>query len=147
METKQFSLNTVASVITGRVLTSPKSDDDNGISDIYEILSWMTDDEVYTHQIPRFMSECKPYLLKQYPSLSACISQLHILDNLLPAAKRGGGAQVAVDHYITWLRGEIELLPFYDVAKIPQDDHTKKDPVEEMAKGKKIIVINPEADE
>lgn len=138
METKQFPLRTVLSVVTGRLLTERKSSDDNGIGNIYEILDWMTDDSVYTHTIPRFIDECKPYLLQWFPTLQVAINDLHILDEMLAGAKQGSGdPDDGIQTYIGWLRGERELLPFYDVPKIPKDDHTAKEPAQELAEIKR----------
>ena len=41
-QTKRFSLRTVLTVTTGRLLTAPTEDGGNGIGDLYEILGWIT---------------------------------------------------------------------------------------------------------
>src|SRR5688572_14476801 len=79
-ETKTFPLRVVLTVTTGRLLTEPKGERDNGISDVYQILGWMTNDEPFTHQLPRFCDECKPWLLRWFPELAAAESALQILD-------------------------------------------------------------------
>lgn len=63
METRDFHIGDILTITTDRLL-SPR-----GVGGVYDILGFMTGDEVYTHQIPRFMDECKPYLMKQHPQL------------------------------------------------------------------------------
>jgi len=60
---KTFDVRVILSATTGRLVTKSQGPDDNGIGDLYELLGWMTDDSPFTHQIPRFMQECKPWLL------------------------------------------------------------------------------------
>jgi hypothetical protein len=40
-----------------------------GLDGLCDILSFMTGDEVFTHTLPRFISECEPYLKNQFPQL------------------------------------------------------------------------------
>lgn len=64
MNSKQFHLGDVLSIIDGRLL-SPRHMDG-----IYDILNFMTGDSLVTHQLPRVKTECKPFLLKQHPQLA-----------------------------------------------------------------------------
>lgn len=64
MNTKEFSLGAVVTVITGRMLVTD-------IGDVYKILNFMCKDELFTHQLPRAIKECKPYLLEQFPQLNS----------------------------------------------------------------------------
>ena len=146
METKRFSLRVILTVVTGRLLTERKSAKDNGIGDLYEILAWMTNDEPYTHVLVRFADECRPYLLEWFPALKHAISDLHILDKKL---KSNGDPEDGIKIYLDWLRKDRELLPFYDVPKIPRDDHTVKDPIAELKEMgiKNPIVISPASEE
>ena len=69
-QTKRFSLRTVLTVTTGRLLTAPTEDGGNGIGDLYEILGWITmESSPNTHQLGRFADECKPYLFRFFPEL------------------------------------------------------------------------------
>ena len=40
------------------------------IDGIYDILNFMTRDNLYTHQLPRVRRECVPHLLRQHPQLA-----------------------------------------------------------------------------
>lgn len=56
-----FHLGEILSVATGKMLSL------RGMSGIYDILNYMTDDNLFTHQLPRASDECKPRILEQYP--------------------------------------------------------------------------------
>lgn len=62
-QTKDFHLGDVLSITTG-VLVSFRS-----MEGIYDILNFMTGDDLFTHQLPRATDECKPHLLEQFPEL------------------------------------------------------------------------------
>lgn len=128
-ETKPFPLRVVLTVTTGRLLTEPKGDRDNGIGDLYELLNWMTDDELFTHQLPRAANECKPWLLRWFPELEryGSVEALAGLDMLL-VNHQGRDAIPA------WLDGMAFIggKPSYDVPRMPADDHERKHPYDEL---------------
>lgn len=64
MTSKQFHLGDVLSVTDGRLM-SPRH-----MEGVYEILNFMTGDNLFTHQLGRAADECRPVLLKKYPQLS-----------------------------------------------------------------------------
>ena len=37
------------------------------IDDVYKFLNWMTNDNLFTHALPRAADKCNPYLEKQFP--------------------------------------------------------------------------------
>lgn len=61
---KQFHISDVLSVTTGRLVST------RHMAGIYEILNHMTNDQLFTHQLPRASAECKPWLIRQYPQLA-----------------------------------------------------------------------------
>ncbi len=63
MGNKNFHIGDVLSITTG-CLVSPRK-----MEGVYDILNFMTGDNLFTHQLPRASDECKPYLFKQYPQL------------------------------------------------------------------------------
>lgn len=123
-ETKQFDLGTVLTISNGRLLTK--------IDGVYEILNWMTQDSLYTHQLPRAMRECRPWLLRWFPELEALNlpSPMAALDRLIELYGASEGCQ-------TWVRQQPESYPLvksvYDVPRIPRDDHDVIDPLAELA--------------
>jgi hypothetical protein len=62
METKNFDLGTILSIITPILLTD--------IGNVYEILNYMTGESLMTHQLPRVCKECASIILQQYPQLT-----------------------------------------------------------------------------
>ncbi len=136
-------------VTTGRLLTAPKSDDDNGISNLYDILGWMTNDEPYTHQLGRFMDECRPYLLRWFPELTTDSQDITKLNKLFADGEaKNESPQQAVEMWLAWmLETGVALKTSYDVPRIPRDDHTVRDPrielIEMRGSGKGIVEIDP----
>lgn len=58
---RTFDLGTVLTVTSGRLFTS--------MDNVYDILNYLSNDEIYTHQIPRVMTVAKSYVLERYPQL------------------------------------------------------------------------------
>jgi len=61
MEKHSFKLEVVLSAIYGVLLCH--------ISDVYRVLNFITNDNIYTHQLARVGKEIKPVIEKQYPFL------------------------------------------------------------------------------
>lgn len=122
--TKTFALGDVLSVTTAR-LVSPRHMDG-----LYDILNWMTGDDLYTHQIPRAMRECAPFLLKQFPQLAAINAEA-----------------VTPENWAAWLHEQVlEHGNEFAVAKLPEHAHEFIDPLSELAEKvhpDKIIVVDP----
>jgi len=132
MAKKTFTLQTVLSVTTGRLLIESKGPNDNGISDMYEILSHMTGDSVWTHQLGRFAEECKPWLFRWFPELATASACLDKLDEWIKKDMTGT-AQEGIKMWLT----EIKMLDpriqdTYEIEQIPMDDHNHKDPYDEL---------------
>jgi len=122
MRTKSFELRVLLSSTTGKLLTD--------IGDICKLLGWMTNDEPMTHQLPRFNQECKPWLLRWFPDLTAVNDELPRLEELLLV---GDNKKAACEQWLLEIR---ELVPSlqdsYDVHRIPRDDHEQKDAYDEL---------------
>ena len=58
-----FDLGAVLSVTTSILLCSH--------GDLYEVLNFMTGDNLFTHQLPRAAKDCQPHILQQHPGLGA----------------------------------------------------------------------------
>ena len=121
---RTFHLGDILSVTTGKLIAP------GGIGAIYDILNYMTTDNLFTHQIPRACRECSPWLLRQHPQLSEII--VPTLD---------------ANTWRAWLDEQVrkygERLP---VDPIPADDHDRKDPIQEVQEmvGKdRVIVVRP----
>ena len=120
MKTKHFPTLAILSVTSERLLTQPKNESEgNGIGQLYELLGWMTDDSPFTHQLPHFSRECKPWLLRMHPQLADFMEHI---------------CRMCDDGKVNELQAEMierlgETLP---VAKIPQDDHERKNFYDEL---------------
>jgi hypothetical protein len=124
METKRFELGDVLTITTGRLTTI------RHIEGVYDILNWMTSDNLYTHQLPRASRECEPWLLRWFPELAGAKQPLET------AIEAGGNV-------VDWLDAVRAACPTiqdaYDVPRIPRDDHDVIDPVQEA-----IDIIGPD---
>jgi hypothetical protein len=116
-ETKDFHLGDILTITTG-CLVSP-----DHIGGAYNILNWMTGDNLFTHQLPRASRECEGPLLEQHPQLAAV---------QVPAFEAGTRDEMELA-VMTWLASQTaiygERLP---VAKLPKDQHTEIDPIAEI---------------
>lgn len=61
--TRPFTLGAVLSVTTGKLLCD--------IGEVYQILSWMTGRDIFTHEIPSANDQCQPALIEAFPELAA----------------------------------------------------------------------------
>lgn len=59
---KKFSIQAALSITTDRLFT-------RNIGDVYEILNFITGDNLMTHQLPRAAEFAKPFILAAYPIL------------------------------------------------------------------------------
>lgn len=112
-QTKTFPIDAVMSTLTG-ILVS-----ESGIGCVYEVLSWMTGESVYTHQIPRISREARPVLLAEFPNMQTAIDEAQ---------------QVSGENWRDWLavwteRYGTEIpVPVMNIA-----EHERVDPVSELA--------------
>lgn len=116
---KTFSLGAVLSVATDRLLTD--------IGDLYKILGWMTGDSPYTHQLPRFMQECRPWLLRWFPDLQKAVDAQPQLNAMIAAQ----GAEQACKTWLETLIAGGQPAEF-EIEQISSDDHTRKNPYDEL---------------
>lgn len=126
MATKQFHLGDILSITTGR-LVSPTL-----IEGVYGILNFMTNDDLFTHQLPRAADECKPYLLRQFPQFADIDASV-----------------INRENWRTWLAEQVKRYgELFDVQPIPMDDHNVIDPFVEFKQmtGHDAIPFNPETD-
>jgi hypothetical protein len=132
-ETKRFPVRALLSVTTGRLLTETDDQHDgNGIGWLYELLGWMTNDSPFTHQLPRFNDECKPWLLRWFPELETADAALPRFDGMLNVARSDNADAKSIDDTIRRWVNSLGLKAEYDVPRIPADDHEVKNPIDEL---------------
>ena len=121
MNTQRFHLGAVLSMTTGKLLCAD-------IGDLYKIAQHLTGEPIWTHQLPRVMTESKPHLLAQFPALAAVT-----------------GEEVTPDNCWTWLHDRVaEHGEWFDVAPMPEHAHESIDPLSELAEKvhpSKIVVV------
>jgi len=116
---QRFTIGQILSVYTGKLMCD--------ISDLYKIANFLMDDNLFTHQLPRAAREAKPWLLESLPWLSGLT-----LD------------EVTAKNWKKRLQFYSEQFgEFHELAPIPSERRSHRDPVEEaneMASGRVIVV-------
>jgi hypothetical protein len=115
-ETRTFHLGDILTITTDR-LVSPRH-----VDGIYDILNFMTGDNLMTHQLPRACDECQGPLLAQHPDLAAVV----VPDDFGTDAEAGVKA---------WLAEQVAVYgETREVAPLADGEHTYIDPITEMRK-------------
>lgn len=68
MTTKQVNLRQLLNCTSFYLCSS--------MDDIYDVLNFMSADNLYTHQLPRVAEEVRPYLIEQHPFLEEASAKL-----------------------------------------------------------------------
>jgi len=111
-DTRDFHLGDILSITTG-LLVSPRH-----IKGVYDILNWMTGDNLFTHQLPRAGAECQGPLLEQHPDLAAVQVPDEFDDK---------------EHVERWLAEQVERFgETWPVAPIDPERHLRIDPIDEI---------------
>lgn len=123
-ETKTFSLAQILTMTTGRLLCD--------MDGVYKILNFLTQDDIFTHAIPRAMRTCKPYLKELLPQFDTPEFQLAVGELIeclgSPAAK--GHARPLIDG---WLLKQIEVYGnAFELEPMPSEKWLHIDPMEEL---------------
>lgn len=63
MDKSTFHISDVLSIISESLLST------KGMQGVQDLLTFMTTDEIYTHQVPEAMKEVRPLLVEQFPDL------------------------------------------------------------------------------
>ena len=141
---KQFHISDVLSVTTGRLVSS------RHIDGIYEILNFLTGDELFTHQLPRAMRECEPWLRMQFPQLfpedpktAALLDKLSIDME----ACREDDRKAIITDWVALVRDAHGLPDMLMIYEMGSDMHTHIDPVAEaeaMVGDGRVVVVHVE---
>lgn len=108
METRTFRIGAIISV-THEILLCD-------ISGIYELLNFITGENLFTHQLPRAVEHCKEHILNQCPELRG-LSVKHV--------NRENWQNFIVDV-------EAELGPTRDLCPLAAGEQINVDPLEEL---------------
>lgn len=108
---KEFATRDVLSTITGRLM--------GDIGGVYEVLNYMTGEDVFTHQLPRISREATPVVIAAHPQLQQAIDEAE---------------QVNQENYQHWRQTwEDRYGPTIAVPKFTEATHERIDPMSELA--------------
>jgi len=144
MAVQDFSLGTILTITTGKLL-SP-----DGVGGVYEILNYMTRDNLMTHQLPRASRHCAPYILKEWPVLGSeeAMREVARLDEVITQARAvenmglGDTVEESVKQWLKTFAATLGLPEKLSISRVPADDYYAKDPIEELSEmvGDKPII-------
>lgn len=145
---RPFHISDVLSVTTGRLVSS------RHMEGIYGILNFLTGDTLYTHQLPRAMRECEPWLRTQFPDLfpenpvtAAAIDGLEALMGDDDTASQRAAKMATWVDVLRMAHRLPEMLPVYELS---EGMHTHIDPIQEaeaMVGEDRVVVIEHAEDE
>jgi hypothetical protein len=138
---RDFNLSDILTITTGRLVSS------RHMEGVHDLLNFMTQDTLFTHQLPRAAVECRSWLLRQHPILGEAESAIPRLETMLAEAAYPGAISAACDRWVDGLAEKFgRVLP---VDPIPRDDHEVIDPIAEaiaLVGEDRVIVVSPEGD-
>ena len=123
---RQFHINHILAVT--HTLFLPRDGEDFNV--VYDILNYLTGDDLFTCALPRAADECKPHVLAQ-----------------LPFMRQFDGAPKDVDAMFEWARMIATLHGEYHGLVPCSEAHQVINPIMELGEmvgDKPIVVINPE---
>jgi hypothetical protein len=141
---KQFHFSDILSVTTGRLVSTRHMDG------IYDILNFLTEDNLYTHQLPRAMKECEPWLRqvlapKWFPEHH---EMSVMLADLIDRCSGDGGAvkdrNRTIGEWLANVKIKLDLPDNVDLMKMDIGSHVQINPIlelEKMVGADKIIVV------
>lgn len=133
IETKEFPAAVVVTAATGRLLCD--------MGQVYEILNFLTNDNLFTHQLPRAFRECKPWLMHRHAECRLAAESESALDKLLESATN------PKDACVEWVKS-LGLPETITIERIPMDDHTRRCPIEDaigMVGKDRVVIVPPES--
>jgi hypothetical protein len=134
---RDFDLSDILSITDGALVST------RHVEGVYDILNYMTGDNLFTHQLPRASEACQPVLLEQHPQLAGAVFPRWQFEQLRPIKEL---RQAFCDKWVADMKARYgETLP---VAPLSEWEH--KNPIEELADmipPEKIFVVGvPDAE-
>jgi len=136
MNSKVFDLRTILTATTGMLLTKSKSKTDNGISRLYELLDYITDNSTYTHQLGRVSEECKPHIFKTHSHLNGPRLREEVKNLKLTLKTEVGRKtpEVLINDWIFNLVAKNICVAEYEISKMNSSEYTPECPIRELDK-------------
>jgi len=139
---KTFHISDILSITTGGLVS------DRHMDGVYDILNFLTGDELLTHQLPRAMRECEPWLRTQFPAffpdnavMKVLLSGLAVSLELVESKE---GREATCAHFVTSARIALRVPEHLPVYEMPEGEHTHIDALEEAGAIKgddKVIMV------
>jgi hypothetical protein len=136
---KKFHIGDVLTILTGRLVST------RHMEGVYDILNFLHQDNLFTHQLPRASNEAKPWLRSMVPQL--CVPEVEVLavGELLLMLETPSGKETPGFLIPGWLS---KLAAVYgeefELSPIPVAEILHRDPLEElreMVPAEKIIRV------
>ena len=137
---KRFDLGDVLSITAGPLVST------RGMDGIYDILNYMTGENLFTHQLPRAANTAKPFLLAQFPQLADID-----MDDYGRRYEACGGDKSRVEQFVAeWLSEQkAKYGESLEVKPLPAGENGPRNPIqelEEMVGKDRVLVVQPKAD-
>jgi hypothetical protein len=127
---KSFHISDVLSATTGRLVSS------RHMEGVYDILNFVTGDNLYTHQLPRAMRECEPWLRTQFPTLfpddPITAKAIEGMETLMADGDTREQRGDKIARWVDCLRQAHALPEMLTVYEMGADMHTRIDPADEL---------------
>lgn len=141
---KLFHISDVLTVTTGRLVSSRHMDG------VYDILNFLTSDNLFTHQLGRAMDECKPWLQSTFPQLmkdaEGMPDRLADLDRRIELVPQNRESiSIVIRDWVKELRLSLKLPEMLPVYELGSEMHVHIDPIEEakaMLGDDRVLVVN-----
>lgn len=126
-EAREFHLGDILSITTG-LLVSPRR-----MEGVYDILNFLTGDNLFTHQLPRACSACKPFLFNRFPCFDSPEMDLEVATLRLMMETSTGKANKK--HLVTgWLSNQVAKYgETFEVKPVPSEAYKRIHPIAELA--------------
>lgn len=135
----KFNFQQLASAGTGYLIGV--SETDNGIGGVYEVLNFMTGDNLFTHVLPRAFKQCSPVLEVQFPWLKTMRETIELSKTQCKTGEWNGVFVGICEHYRESYGDSFEPIPLLL--------WQRRNPLEELADmvgEDKIIVVETEGE-
>lgn len=110
MTKKKFTIATIISGVYGTLLTN--------VANLYTLYNYMTGDNLFTHQLPRALTVCAPYILKELPQLENFRNHI---------------AEITPENYTAYIIKATEMFGYeLEISSLPEGVWEHKDAVAEM---------------
>lgn len=144
-ETRKFHVGAVLTVARERLVT--RADAEGSIvGPVYEILNYLTDDDLFTHQLPRAGRACEGHVRALCPWTVSPEADA-LLEWLAKELEQGADAKLAVDGLLA--EAEAKWGAWHELTPLPEGAWKYRDPFSElidMAGGpESVVVVESEA--